>query len=235
MAGVGGRPPKELPTGEQKVQAVRSMFDAIAPRYDLVNRVMTFGMDRGWRRLTVDRLRLEPGSLVFDVACGTGDLCRQLRKSKLRAVGFDMSSGMLEAARTSAPLVLADGLNLPVRDGSADGVTCGFALRNVESLPKLFAEFARVIRPGGRVSLLEVAEPKAAILKAGHKLYFHKVVPVIGGLISDRSAYSYLPRSTAYLPPPEGLIRLLEEAGFTDIERKVLGLGAAQLLTGTRG
>ena len=235
MAGVGGRTPKELPTGEQKVQAVRSMFDAIAPRYDLVNRVMTFGMDRGWRRLTVDRLSLEPGSLVLDVACGTGDLCRQLRKSKLRAVGFDMSSGMLEAARTSAPLVLADGLNLPVRDGSADGVTCGFALRNVESLPKLFAEFARVIRQGGRVSLLEVAEPRAAILKAGHKLYFHKVVPVIGGLISDRNAYSYLPRSTAYLPEPDGLIRLLSEAGFTDIERKVLGLGAAQLLTGTRG
>jgi demethylmenaquinone methyltransferase / 2-methoxy-6-polyprenyl-1,4-benzoquinol methylase len=224
----------ELPTGEQKVKAVTSMFDAIAPRYDLVNRVMTFGMDRGWRRLTVDRLELADGSLVFDVACGTGDLCKQLRKSRLRAVGFDMSSGMLEAAHTTAPLVLADGLNLPVADGSADGVTCGFALRNVESLPKLFTEFSRVLRPGGRVSLLEVAEPRSPIIKMGHHFYFHKVVPVIGGLISDRSAYSYLPRSTAYLPPPDRLLKMLGESGFTNIERKVLGMGAAQLITGTR-
>lgn len=229
-----GKKPKELPTGEQKVRAVQSMFDAIAPRYDLVNRVMTFGMDRGWRRMTVDRMQLAPGSMVFDVACGTGDLCAQLRKSRLLAVGFDMSSGMLEAAHTRAPLVLADGLNLPVRDGSADGVTCGFALRNVENLARLFEEFARVIRPGGRVSLLEVAEPKAAIIKAGHHFYFHKVVPVIGGLISDRDAYSYLPRSTAYLPPPEKLLEMLHEAGFSALERKVLGMGAAQLITGTR-
>lgn len=225
----------DLPTGERKVKAVTSMFDAIAPRYDLVNRVMTFGMDRGWRRLTVDRLELADGSLVFDVACGTGDLCKQLRKSRLRVVGFDMSSGMLEAAHTTAPLVLADGLNLPVADRSADGVTCGFALRNVESLPKLFAEFARVLRPGGRVSLLEVAEPKSPIIRMGHHFYFHKVVPVIGGLISDRSAYSYLPRSTAYLPTPGRLLEMLGEAGFTDVERKVLGMGAAQLITGTRG
>lgn len=211
------------------------MFDAIAPRYDLVNRVMTFGMDVGWRRQTVDRLELEPGSLVLDVACGTGDLCRQLRRSRLQAVGFDLSAGMLEAARTTAPLVLADALRLPVADAAADGVTCGFALRNVESLERLFQEFARVIRPGGRVSLLEVAEPKWAPVRAGHKLYFHKVVPVIGGIISDRKAYSYLPRSTAYLPEPLQLVEMLREAGFDRLERKVLGLGAAQLITGTRG
>jgi demethylmenaquinone methyltransferase / 2-methoxy-6-polyprenyl-1,4-benzoquinol methylase len=225
---------EELPTGELKVKAVTSMFDAIAPKYDLVNRVMTFGMDSGWRRKTVAELRLPEGSLVLDVACGTGDLCRELRKSKLQAVGFDMSAGMLAAARTTAPLVLADALNLPVADGSADGITCGFALRNVKSLEELFTEFARVLRPGGRVSLLEVAEPNARILKLGHKIYFHKVVPVIGGLISDRKAYSYLPRSTAYLPPPEGMLQLLGSAGFDSIERTILGLGAAQLITGTR-
>ena len=234
MAHVGGRSPEQLPTGEQKVRAVTSMFDAIAPRYDLVNRVMTFGMDRGWRRRTVERLRLLPGSLVFDVACGTGDLCKELRKARLLTVGFDMSSGMLEAARTSAPLVLADALTLPVRDGSADGITCGFALRNVESLASLLQEFARVLRPGGRVGLLEVAEPRSPILKVGHRLYFHRVVPIIGGLISDRSAYSYLPRSTAYLPPPERLLQMLEEVGFSKIDRELLGLGAAQLITGTR-
>lgn len=210
------------------------MFDAIAPRYDLVNRIMTFGMDSGWRRLTIERLALAEGSLVLDVACGTGDLCRELRKSKLRSVGFDMSAGMLHAARTTAPLVLADALNLPVSDGSADGITCGFALRNVRGLPELFAEFGRVLRSGGRVALLEVAEPKAKIVKLGHHVYFHKVVPVIGGLISDKKAYSYLPRSTAYLPSPEELLEILRSAGFDSIERKLLGMGAAQLITGTR-
>lgn len=210
------------------------MFDAIAPRYDLVNRVLTFGMDSGWRRLTIERLALPEGSLVLDVACGTGDLCRELRKSKLRSVGFDMSAGMLHAARTTAPLVLADALNLPVGDGSADGITCGFALRNVKGLPELFKEFARVLRPGGRVALLEVAEPKAKIVKLGHHVYFHKVVPIIGGLISDKKAYSYLPRSTAYLPTPEELLELVRSAGFNSIERKMLGMGAAQLITGTR-
>lgn len=231
MAGVA---PGDLPTGRQKVQAVTSMFDAIAPKYDLVNRVMTFGMDSGWRRLTVASLGLEPGGTVLDVACGTGDLCRELRKSKFKAVGFDLSAGMLDAARTEAPLVLADALRLPVPDGRADGVTCGFALRNVEDLTKLFDEFARVLRPGGRIALLEVAEPRLAPLKAGHKFYFHRVVPLIGGLISDRSAYSYLPRSTAYLPPPEQLLDLIREAGFIEVRRTMLGLGAAQLINGTR-
>jgi demethylmenaquinone methyltransferase/2-methoxy-6-polyprenyl-1,4-benzoquinol methylase len=225
---------EELPTGEQKVKAVTSMFDAIAPRYDLVNRVMTFGMDTGWRRLTVRSLGLDDGSLVLDVACGTGDLCRELRKARLRAIGFDLSAGMLTAARTSAPLVLADALNLPVRDSSADGATCGFALRNVKSLEQLFEEFARVLRAGGRIGLLETAEPGARVLKLGHRIYFHKVVPLIGGLLSDRRAYTYLPRSTAYLPPTPELLDLLRSAGFLDVDRKVLGLGAAQLITGTR-
>ena len=210
------------------------MFDAIAPRYDLVNRVMTFGMDTGWRRTTVGSLGLPDGSLVLDVACGTGDLCRELRKAHLRAVGFDLSAGMLGAARTSAPLVLADALNLPVPDRSADGVTCGFALRNVKSLEQLFEEFARVLRAGGRIALLETAEPNARVLKLGHRIYFHRVVPLIGGLLSDRKAYTYLPRSTAYLPPTPELLDLLRSAGFDDVDRKVLGLGAAQLITGTR-
>lgn len=210
------------------------MFDAIAPRYDLVNRIMTFGMDTGWRRRTVESLKLQPEAVVLDVACGTGDLCRELQKSRLRAVGFDMSAGMLAAARTTAPLVLADALNLPVPDAACDGITCGFALRNVESLPGLFAEFARLLRPGGRVGLLEVAQPDSVLLRAGHRLYFHKVVPLLGALLSDGRAYRYLPRSTAYLPPAPTLLKMLEEAGFGSVERRLLGLGAAQLITGTR-
>ncbi|HEY2665926.1 MAG TPA: class I SAM-dependent methyltransferase, partial [Actinomycetota bacterium] len=149
-----------LPTGQEKVRAVRSMFDAIAPRYDLLNRILTFGMDTGWRRRTVADLGLPAGSLVLDLACGTGDFCNDLVAAGLRAVGFDNSAGMLSAATTAAPLVLADALRLPVPDASADGVTCGFALRNVSDLDRFFGEVARVVRPGGRIGLLEVAEPR---------------------------------------------------------------------------
>lgn len=226
--------PAELPSGAEKVRAVRSMFDAIAPRYDLVNRVMTLGMDSGWRKKTVRELRLPSGSLVLDVACGTGDFCRELRKARYRAIGFDMSEGMLRRAKTRAPLVLADALQLPVGNGAADGVTCGFALRNVESLERLFHEFARVIRPGGRIGLLEVAEPESPVLNAGHRLYFRRVVPMIGGILSDPAAYRYLPNSTRYLPPTQSLLDMLRSAAFGSIQRHVLALGAAQLILATR-
>ena len=223
-----------LPEGEEKGRAVRRLFDTISPRYDLVNRVMTFGMDAGWRRRTVAELALPTGSLVFDLACGTGDLCRELLAAGHRAVGFDFSHGMLLAARTSAPLVEADILRLPARDGEADGATCGFALRNVVSLDALFGELARVLRPGGRVSLLETAEPEGRVLRLGHRVYFRRIVPLIGGLLSDRAAYSYLPRSAAYLPPPETLLATLRAAGFPDAKRIPLGGGVTQLLVATR-
>jgi demethylmenaquinone methyltransferase/2-methoxy-6-polyprenyl-1,4-benzoquinol methylase len=224
-----------LPEGEEKARAVRRLFDTISPRYDLVNRVMTFGMDVGWRRRTVRELALPPGSLVFDLACGTGDLCRASTAAGHRAIGFDFSHGMLRAAKTSAPLVEADILRLPVRDASADGVTCGFALRNVVSLQGLFAELARVVRPGGRISLLETSEPDGRLLRAGHRLYFQRVVPAIGGLLSDRTAYSYLPRSVAYLPTTPGILGMLRAAGFADARRLPLGGGITQLFVGTRG
>lgn len=225
---------RPLPTGEEKVRAVRTLFDTIAPRYDLVNRVMTFGMDVGWRRRTVASLQLPGGSIVLDVACGTGDLCREAQEQGYHSIGFDLSWGMLTAARTSAQLVQADALRLPVRTGSAGGITCGFALRNVVSLELLFAEFARVLRPGGRASLLEVASPRSRVLRLGHDLYFRRVVPVIGGLLSDREAYDYLPASTAYLPEPQALLRMLASVGFSGVRRKLLGSGAAQIIVGTR-
>ncbi len=223
-----------LPVGEEKIRRVRSMFDAIAPRYDLLNRLMTFGLDRGWRRAAVTALGLPPGSVVLDVACGTGDFCRELEALDLQASGFDNSSGMLERARTDAPLVQADALALPVANGRADGVTCGFALRNVADLERLFAEFARALRPGGRIALLEVAEPRRGIVRRFHRLYFHRVVPLIGGLLSDRDAYRYLPRSTAYLPPSPELLTMLGRAGFDDCRARPVGLGAAQIIMGSR-
>jgi demethylmenaquinone methyltransferase/2-methoxy-6-polyprenyl-1,4-benzoquinol methylase len=226
--------PNSLPADEDKPRAVRAMFDSIAHRYDLVNRVMTFGLDVGWRRRAVRGLRLERAALVLDVACGTGDFCRELERAGMVAVGVDFSWGMLAAARTDAPLLQGDALTLPVAPGAVDGITCGFALRNVADIRGLFDEFARALRTGGRIAVLEVAEPASGALRAGHSLYFKKVVPIIGGLLSDRPAYRYLPASAAYLPPPGELVGIIEAAGFTHVRRAALALGAAQLLTGTR-
>jgi demethylmenaquinone methyltransferase / 2-methoxy-6-polyprenyl-1,4-benzoquinol methylase len=231
---VASKAPEALPQGDEKVRAVRAMFDAIAPRYDLVNRVMTFRMDVGWRRRAVRSLALRRGSVVADLACGTGDLCVELESTGLTPIGIDLSFGMLAAARTSAPLVHGDALRLPLRSGSVDGVTCGFALRNLVELPPFLAELARVVRPGGRIALLEVATPPNRLLRLGHGVYFGKVVPMIGGLLSDQAAYRYLPQSVAYLPPPEELLGMVSAAGFVDVDRRLLSVGIAQLITGAR-
>jgi len=223
-----------LPQGKEKARRVRDMFDAIAGRYDLVNRVMTFGMDVGWRRRAVRELRLPGGALVADLACGTGDLCRELSRDGYRAIGFDFSLGMLAKATTDVPLAQADVLRLPLADRSIDGATCGFALRNVVDLGAFFAETARVVRPGGRISLLEASQPDGPVMRAGHAVYFRRVVPMIGGLLSDREAYAYLPKSMAYLPPAPEMVAALREAGFADAERVQLSGGIAQLLAGTR-
>lgn len=225
---------RPLPQGEDKARAVRGLFDTISGRYDLVNRVMTFGMDVGWRRRAIRELRLAGGSLVADLACGTGDFCRELQRNGYRALGFDFSFGMLSMARTDASLIQADILRLPLPDGAVGGATCGFALRNVVDLEALFTETARVVREGGRIAFLETAEPENRVMRAGHRVYFHRVVPVIGGALSNREAYAYLPRSTAYLPDPPELLRLLRDAGFPDVRRVPLAGGIAQLLVATR-
>jgi demethylmenaquinone methyltransferase/2-methoxy-6-polyprenyl-1,4-benzoquinol methylase len=226
--------PDALPEGEEKVRAVRGMFDAIAPRYDLVNRIMTFRMDVGWRRRSVRSLGLPTRATVLDLACGTGDLCRELAAQGFAPLGFDLSFGMLAAARTDAPLAQADVVRLPLADGTADGVTCGFALRNFASLPPFFDELARVVRPGGRIALLDVAEPPNRFLRFGHRIYFGRIVPLIGGLLSDPAAYRYLPRSVSYLPEPEVFLGQLARAGFQDVDRRLLSGGISQLITATR-
>ena len=210
------------------------MFDAIAPRYDMVNRIMTFGLDIRWRRKSVTRLALPTGSSVIDLASGTGDFCKELTRQGLRPLSFDLSYGMLAADHSGSPRAQADILRLPLPDASCDGATCGFALRNLESLPPFFAELHRVVRPGGRIALLDVGQPSNPILKWGHGIYFGKIVPKIGGWLSDPAAYKYLPKSVAYLPAPEVLVQQITDAGFTNVERLLLPLGAAQLITASR-
>ena len=228
----------DLPSGADKRRAVREMFDAIAPRYDLVNRVMTLRLDVAWRHRTVRALALPAGSRVADMACGTGDLCRELARQGHSPVGFDFSMGMLRAAPPVADgpgLVNADVLELPVPDGALDGATCGFALRNLTAVAPLLAELARVLRPGGRIGLLEVDQPSNPVLRWGHGLYFGRVVPLIGAVLSDRDAYRYLPESVAYLPPAGELQAMVRAAGFTDVQYRRLSTGIAQLITATRG
>ncbi len=226
-------PNEELPQGEEKAVAVEQMFDQIAPRYDFVNRLMTFRMDVGWRRRAVRALKLPQDAKVLDLACGTGDFCNDLLRFGLDPVGLDFSAGMLEAAGTDAPLVRADALRLPVLTGSVDGATCGFALRNLTELTPFFEELSRVLKPGGRIALLDVAQPSNPLLRIGHRVYFGKVVPRIGGLISDRNAYKYLPKSVEYLPPPEDLLSELKAAGFSDANRTLFSGGITQLFLGT--
>jgi len=228
---------KALPSGAEKRALVRTMFDRIAPRYDRMNRLLTAGLDQRWRRLALATVAVGPGDRVLDLACGTGDLCALARARGARVLGVDFAREMLRGARRrgiEAALVQADGAALPFPDGSFHALTCGFALRNFAELPAIFAEAARVLAPGGRVALLEVDRPASPLVRAGHALYFERVVPLLGALLSDRAAYAWLPRSAAYLPPPAELRALLEKAGFEQVGRRALLLGAVQLLTAVR-
>ena len=225
---------QELPQGEAKAKVVQNMFDAIAPRYDMVNRIMTFRLDTRWRKIAVRKLALTKGARVLDLASGTGDLCVDLRKAGLIPLSFDMSFGMLAADHSKAPRVQADILRLPIATQSVDGVTCGFALRNLVDLDVFFHEIARVTKSGGRIALLDVSTPTNPLIRWGNSVYFGKVVPRIGGLLSNRAAYNYLPKSVAYLPSPEQLVAMLQNAGFEHVRHEQLSGGLTQLMHATK-
>ena len=227
---------------------VRKMFDEIAVRYDLLNSVVSLGMDAGWRRKAVAGLQLSPGSTVLDLACGTGALSRELLRSGMKPVGADISEQMLrhpiqgkaiaeqtgEQTDKAVPVVIADCLRLPMGDATAQGVICGFALRHFVSMKPLLAEAARVLVPNGRLVLLELDEPDAWLLRTGHSLYSRTFIPLAGRVLSEKSAYEYLPDSLALLPDPEQLEADLREAGFADAARRSLSLGIAQMVSASR-
>ncbi|MFZ9803961.1 MAG: ubiquinone/menaquinone biosynthesis methyltransferase [Ilumatobacteraceae bacterium] len=225
---------EDLPKGAEKVEAVREMFDAIAPRYDFVNRLMTFRLDTRWRKKTVSALDLPKGSRVLDLASGTGDLCIELKQNGYQPISMDLSFGMLSADRSGAPRTQVDILKLPIPNMCVDGITCGFALRNLENLQMFFIELARVTRHGGRIALLDVSVPTNRLIRFGNSIYFGRIVPIIGGLFSNRAAYRYLPRSVAYLPEPDQLVAMLKQSGFADAKHTQLSGGLTQLLVATR-
>ena len=210
------------------------MFDTIAPRYDLLNRMMTFGLDQLWRRRTVAALALPDGACVLDLACGTGDLSRAAARRGYTVVGSDLSLGMLAANRAQVPLVESDAGRLSFADAAFDGLVCGYALRNFTDLAATLGEAARVLRPGGRLAVLEVDAPTSRVWRFGFDLWFNKVVPVLGGALSDRAAYRYLPASVTYLPPAPVLRRMLLDAGFSAVGIRPLAGGLSQLVVATR-
>ncbi len=221
-------------TGTLPADGVRSMFDRIAPVYDLMNRVMTAGLDQRWRRLTV-RLAVRPGDRVLDGCCGTGDLAIAARAGGAReVVGLDFSGAMLERARAKEPAIewiQGDLLALPFEDGSFDAATVGFGVRNVDDLGRGLAELRRVLRPGGRVAILEITQPRG-LLRPFYRLWFDVLIPLAGKVLPGGKAYTYLPASVRRFPGPEALAALLADQGFADVSFRRLGGGIVALHLG---
>jgi demethylmenaquinone methyltransferase/2-methoxy-6-polyprenyl-1,4-benzoquinol methylase len=222
-------------TGTLPAEGVRSMFDRIAPVYDLMNRVMTAGLDQRWRRLTVRKV-VSPGDRVLDACCGTGDLAVAARKAAAgEVVGLDFSERMLERARrkdAAVEWVRGDLLELPFEDGSFDAATVGFGVRNVADLDRGLAELRRVLRPGGRLGVLEITRPRGP-LRLFYRLWFDVLIPLAGKILPGGKAYTYLPASVRRFPGPDELAALLRAQGFADVTYQRLGGGIVALHTGT--
>jgi demethylmenaquinone methyltransferase/2-methoxy-6-polyprenyl-1,4-benzoquinol methylase len=194
------------------------MFDGIVSRYDLLNGLLSLGLDRRWRTRAVTALQPAPGDRVLDLGCGTGDLTMLLARTGARATGLDLSQGMLRVARAKlsgrGTLVRGSAFALPFRDGAFASAGSAFVLRNLMDLPGAFAELARVIRPGGAIVLVDITEPRSRVLRSMFDAYFGTAAPALGALVGKRQAYRYLVRSLAQLPPPDEVCDVLGAAGF---------------------
>ena len=222
-------------SGTLAPDSVRGMFDRIAPVYDAMNRVMTAGLDRRWRKLAVREV-VWPGDRVLDACCGTGDLAVEAERRGGRVVGLDFSEKMLERARRKSGAiewVQGDALSLPFRDGEFDAATVGFGVRNLADLQDGLRELARVLRPGGKLAVLEITRPRG-VFRPFFRLWFDGVVPFLGRVLPGGKAYTYLPASVRRFPGPEDLSALLEGAGFEDVRYQLLGGGIVALHVGVR-
>ena len=226
---------------ERRARQVQTMFGRIVGRYDLMNRLMSFGMDGRWRRQAAAAARPR-GARVLDLGAGTGDLSRELvRAGAALVVGGDFTRDMVAAAsrryagRRAYAWTVSDALHLPFADATFDAVTNGFLLRNVVDLPAGIAEMARVLRPGGRLVCLDMTHVPAGPFASPYRFYFHRVMPQIAGVLSgDRAAYRYLSNSLTGYPDADGLARILHDAGLHDVSYRRLGFGSVALHTGIK-
>ncbi|HET7368300.1 MAG TPA: bifunctional demethylmenaquinone methyltransferase/2-methoxy-6-polyprenyl-1,4-benzoquinol methylase UbiE [Gaiella sp.] len=222
-------------TGTLASDDVRGMFDRIAPVYDAMNRVMTAGLDRAWRRLTVEAV-VQPVDRVLDACCGTGDLALAAEREGGVVTGLDFSPKMLERARRKSETITwveGDLLELPFEDGSFDAATVGFGVRNVADLEAGLAELRRVLRPGGRLAILEITQPRG-LLRPFFSLWFDRIVPLVGKVLPGGRAYTYLPASVRRFPGAEELVALLERDGFEHVRVRLLGGSIVALHTGVK-
>jgi len=221
-------------TGRLPADGVRRMFDRIAPVYDLMNRVMTAGLDRRWRQATIEQV-VRPGDRVLDACCGTGDLAVAAQRGGAAiVVGLDFAERMLERARRKEPAiewVRGDVLALPFDDGSFDAATVGFGVRNVDDLEAGLQELRRVLRPGGRLGILEITTPRG-VLAPFYRLWFDRVIPLLGRVLPGGDAYTYLPASVRRFPAPEDLAGLLRRCGFAGVRFRVFAGGIVALHVG---
>jgi demethylmenaquinone methyltransferase / 2-methoxy-6-polyprenyl-1,4-benzoquinol methylase len=222
-----------LQSGTLPAEGVRSMFDRIAPVYDAMNRFMTAGLDRRWRRITIDET-VRHGDRMLDACCGTGDLAIGAHALGADVTGLDFSERMLERARGKEPAiewVQGDVLALPFEDASFDSATVGFGVRNVESLEGCLAELRRVLRPGGRLGILEITMPRGR-LAPFYRVWFDRIVPALGRVLPGGSAYTYLPASVRRFPPPDELASLLARCGFERVRYRTFAGGIVALHVG---
>jgi len=220
-------------TGRLAPDAVRTMFDRISPVYDAMNRTMTLGLDRRWRRAAAEAV-VRPGDRVLDACCGTGDLALAALKAGGRVTGLDFSERMLERAHkksSEVEWVRGDALALPFDDGAFDAATVGFGVRNLDDLERGLAELRRVLRLGGRLAILEITRPTGA-LAPFYKLWFERLVPRLGKVLPGGSAYTYLPASVQRFPGPEELAEKMRAAGFGDARWRTFAGGIVALHTG---
>jgi demethylmenaquinone methyltransferase/2-methoxy-6-polyprenyl-1,4-benzoquinol methylase len=220
-------------TGVLPPEGVERMFDRIAPVYDAMNRLMTAGLDRRWRSITLDET-VRSGDRVLDACCGTGDLAIGARRRGADVVGLDFSTAMLERARRKDPnveWVQGDALGLPFEDGSFDAATVGFGVRNVADLEACLGELRRVLRPGGRLGILEITTPRGP-LAPFYKVWFDRIVPQLGKVLPGGDAYTYLPASVRRFPPPDELQALLERTGFSNVRYRLFAGGIVALHVG---
>jgi len=221
-------------SGTLQPDGVRTMFDRIAPVYDVMNHVMTMGLDRRWRRLTVEAV-VEPGARVLDACCGTGDLAIAAEREGGIVTGLDFSGEMLVRARRKSDTiewVEGDMLALPYADGSFDAATVGFGARNVVDLRAGLLELRRVLRPGGRLAILEITRPRGP-LRPFFSLWFDRIVPLLGRVLPGGKAYTYLPASVRRFPGAEALAGLIDEAGFEGASFRLFGGSIVALHTAT--